>query len=224
MMHEDILSRTVRGQYAGYRTEKNVNPNSATETYVALKLNIDNWRWANVPFFLRTGKSMAQRMSEVVIQFKRAPFVLFRETRVEQLHRNALVLQIQPDEGITMSFQAKVPGPIVRLGEVNMSFKYSDYFGATPSTGYERLLYDCMTADATLFHRADMVEAGWTVVHPDPRRLEGAAAAQFPELRARIVGSQGSRRSARKRRPSLEEDLGDSGRRRRRDESQRGVL
>jgi glucose-6-phosphate 1-dehydrogenase len=166
MVHEDILSRTVRGQYLGYRTEKNVNPNSAMETFVALKLLIDNWRWAGVPFYLRTGKSMVKRMSEVVIQFKRAPFVLFRDTSVESLHRNALVLQIQPDEGITMSFEAKVPGPIVRLGEVNMSFKYSDYFGATPSTGYERLLYDCMTADATLFHRADMVEAGWTVVTP----------------------------------------------------------
>jgi glucose-6-phosphate 1-dehydrogenase len=163
---EDILSRTVRGQYKGYRGEKNVSHTSPIETFVALRLLIDNWRWAGVPFYLRTGKALAQRMSEVVIQFKRPPFTLFRETPVDMLHRNTLILKIQPEEGISMSFQAKIPGPIMHLGSVDMSFKYTDYFGATPSTGYERLLYDCMTADATLFHRADMVEAGWSVVTP----------------------------------------------------------
>jgi glucose-6-phosphate 1-dehydrogenase len=166
MASEDVITRTVRGQYHGYRSEKNVAPQSPVETYVALKLFIDNWRWAGVPFYLRTGKSLTKRVSEVVIQFKRAPFMLFRETSVGRLHRNSLVLQIQPAEGIRLSFQAKVPGPLVRLGEVNMSFNYSDYFGAKPSTGYERLLYDCMTNDATLFHRADMVEGGWSVVTP----------------------------------------------------------
>src|SRR5262249_38465804 len=158
-----VLSRTIRGQYKGYRAEKNVDSQSTVETYVALKLLIDNWRWAGVPFYLRTGKSLAQRVSEIVISFKRPPFTLFRETPVDTIHRNSLVIEIQPKEGINMSFQAKVPGPHVRLGTVDMSFKYSDYFGATPQTGYERLLYDCMTADATLFHRADMVEAGWAV-------------------------------------------------------------
>ena len=173
---EEVLSRTVRGQYgaasgngaraAGYREESNVAPDSSTETFVALKLLIDNWRWADVPFYLRTGKRLPRRVTEIAIQFKQAPFVLFRDTPVDQLAPNRLVLNIQPEEGISLSFGAKTPGPIVRLGPVDMDFAYSDYFGATPSTGYERLLYDCMTGDATLFQRADMVEAGWRVVTP----------------------------------------------------------
>ena len=166
MQHEDILTRTVRGQYDGYRKEKNVSPKSATETFVGLKLMIENWRWAGVPFYLRTGKSMNRRLSEIVIEFKKAPLMLFRETKVDQLHRNQLVIQIQPEEGIQLSFQAKVPGPIVRLGQVNMSFNYADYFNATATTGYERLMYDCMIGDAMLFHRADMVQAGGPVVTP----------------------------------------------------------
>ena len=141
-------------------------PDSTTETFVALKLYIDNWRWADVPFYLRTGKMLPKRETEVTIQFKRAPFQLFRDTPVEALTPNQLVIHIQPDEGISLSFSAKVPGPQLRLGDVNMKFAYDDYFGSTPSTGYERLLYDCMMGDATLFQRADMVEAGWAVVQP----------------------------------------------------------
>jgi glucose-6-phosphate 1-dehydrogenase len=133
---------------------------------VALKLLIDNWRWADVPFYLRTGKCLPKRVTEIAIQFKRAPFMLFRKTSVERLTPNLLVLHIQPDEGISLRFGAKMPGPLVRLGSVNMNFRYADYFGSTPSTGYERLLYDCMTGDATLFQRADMVEAAWSVVAP----------------------------------------------------------
>ena len=173
---EEVLARTVRGQYGGatldgkqvpaYRAEPKVSPDSTTETYVALKLSIDNWRLADLPFYLRTGKRMPKRVTEIAIQFKRAPFILFRKTPVEHLTANRLVLHIQPNEGIDLAFGAKIPGPLVRLGTVNMHFHYQDYFGSTPSTGYERLLYDCMTGDATLFQRADMVEAGWSVVAP----------------------------------------------------------
>jgi glucose-6-phosphate 1-dehydrogenase len=126
------------------------------------------WRssWADVPFYIRTGKRLAKRVTEVAIQFRRAPFVLFRETSVGPLTPNLLVMHIQPDEGISLRFGAKVPGPILDLGAVNMDFRYTDYFGSEPSTGYERLLYDCMIGDATLFQRADMVEAGWAVVQP----------------------------------------------------------
>jgi glucose-6-phosphate 1-dehydrogenase len=173
---EEVLTRTVRGQYGegmvdgqrvpGYREEEDVPPDSRTETFVSMKLNIDNWRWADVPFYLRTGKRLPGRNTHVVIQFRRAPFVLFRDTQVENLMPNQLVLHIQPEEGISLRFAAKTPGPVMRLGAVDMNFEYQDYFGTQPSTGYERLLHDCMIGDQTLFQRADMVEAGWCVVSP----------------------------------------------------------
>jgi glucose-6-phosphate 1-dehydrogenase len=173
---EDVLSRTVRGQYGegfiggervpAYRGEDGVPEDSKTETFVAMKFSIDNWRWADVPFYLRTGKRMPARHTHILIQFRRAPLVLFRETPVDALMPNQLVLHIQPEEGISLRFAAKVPGPSMRLGAVDMSFEYQDYFGSQPSTGYERLLHDCMIGDATLFQRADMVEAGWCVVSP----------------------------------------------------------
>ena len=207
---EDVLTRTVRGQYGGgsfngesalaYRSEPDVAPASSTETYVAAKLYIDNWRWAHVPFYLRTGKRMPSRVTEIVIQFRRAPFILFRQTGVEKLTRNRLVLRLQPDEGISLSFGAKIPGPIVKLGTVNMDFQYTDYFGSTPSTGYERLLYDCMLGDATLFQRADMVEAGWDVVEPildvwkalPPRNFPNYAAGSWgPEEADRLIQADG---------------------------------
>ncbi len=156
---EEVLGRTVRGQYGegtmdgervpAYRTEGRVPPGSRAETFVALKLHIDNWRWADVPFYLRTGKRLPKRVTEIAIQFKRAPLVLFRQTPVDDLTPNRLVLHLQPHEGISLSFDAKVPGPLVRMGTVHMDFQYKDYFGSTPSTGYERLLYDCMMGDAT---------------------------------------------------------------------------
>jgi len=173
---EEVLSRTVRGQYGegeflgqhvpAYRSEPGVPPDSRTETYVAMKLQIDNWRWAGVPFYLRTGKRLPARNTHIVIQFRQAPFVLFRDTSVENLMPNQLVLHIQPEEGISLRFAAKTPGPVMRLGTVDMDFEYTDYFGKQPSTGYERLLHDCMVGDATLFQRADMVEAGWSIVSP----------------------------------------------------------
>jgi len=172
----DVLQNSVRGQYAAgelcgekvpaYRSELGVAAESRTETFVALKLNIDNWRWAGVPFYLRTGKRMAKRHTEIAIQFKRMPFELFRNAPFHKLHTNTLVIQIQPVEGISLSFGAKVPGPVLRVGSVDMSFEYSKYFQADAYTGYEVLLYDCMMGDATLFQRADMVEAGWSVIDP----------------------------------------------------------
>jgi glucose-6-phosphate 1-dehydrogenase len=173
---EDVLHQTVRGQYGegqaqkekvqAYRSEPGVSPDSKTETFVAMKLNIDNWRWAGVPFYLRTGKRLAKRTTEIAIQFKRAPFQLFRQTSVHKLQTNRLVIQIQPDEGMALGFGAKIPGPQLRLGLVEMSFEYAKYFGAEPYTGYEVLLYDCMIGDQTLFQRADMVEAGWRILDP----------------------------------------------------------
>lgn len=173
---EEVLTNTVRGQYAegvvenervaGYRHEPDVSPTSNTETSVTLKLLIDNWRWAGVPFYLRTGKRLALRATEIVIQFRRTPFVLFRNTAVKNVETNRLVIHIQPDEGISLSFGAKVPGAVMCLGLVNMDFDYKTYFGVEHGTGYERLLRDCMAGDATLFQRADMVEAGWKVIQP----------------------------------------------------------
>ena len=173
---EDVRRNVVRGQYGpghingvpvqGYRAEPGVDPHSRTETLVALQLEIDNWRWAGVPFYLRTGKRMARRTTEIAIQFKKPPFALFRDTPVDILNPNVLILQIQPDEGISLQFGAKVPGPRLKLGTVQMDFRYKDYFHIEPSTGYETLVYDCMIGDAMLFNRADGVEAGWAVVQP----------------------------------------------------------
>jgi glucose-6-phosphate 1-dehydrogenase len=173
---EDVLKNMVRGQYgggtvdsqrvAGYRGEPDVAPDSNTETFVALKLQIDNWRWAGVPFYLRTGKRLARRTTEIAIQFKQAPFALFRDTPVDILTPNVLALQLQPDEGASLQFGAKIPGPEIALGGVRMNFSYKDYFSTEPTTGYETLVYDCMIGDAMLFNRADGVEAGWEVVQP----------------------------------------------------------
>jgi glucose-6-phosphate 1-dehydrogenase len=187
----DVLRFVVFGQYGGgtadgkpvvgYRAEPHVSPTSLTETYVGMKLFIDNWRWADVPFYLRTGKRMARRLTEIVVQFKCAPFMLFRKTHVDRLDPNVLVIRIQPDEGISLRFGAKVPGPAVRLGTVDMDFQYADYFGNAPNTGYETLLHDAMAGDATLFQRADSIELGWAVVQMILdvwKSLPGAAA--FP--------------------------------------------
>jgi glucose-6-phosphate 1-dehydrogenase len=191
---EEVLTNMVRGQYGsgnidgqrlvGYRSEPNVAPDSNTETFIALKLLIDNWRWAGVPFYLRTGKRLARRVTEIVIQFRRTPFVLFRNTSVRNLETNRLVIHIQPEEGISLSFGAKVPGSIMKLGLVNMDFDYCTYFGMEHSTGYERLLRDCMAGDATLFQRADMVEAGWSVIQPILDVWHALPARGFPNYAA----------------------------------------
>jgi glucose-6-phosphate 1-dehydrogenase len=166
MKPDDVLRDCVRGQYADYRKEPDVSPTSDTETYVALKLQVDNWRWGGVPFYLRTGKHLARRQTEIAIQFRRPPFTLFRDTPMEQLNPNKLILHLQPDEGISLYFNAKNPGPAVQASPVRMDFRYQDFFSASPGTGYEILLYDCMIGDATLFQRADFVDAGWSIVQP----------------------------------------------------------
>ncbi|HQZ68408.1 MAG TPA: glucose-6-phosphate dehydrogenase [Planctomycetaceae bacterium] len=171
---QDVLTEAVRGQYAagevagnhvvGYRESPNVAPDSRTETFAAFKLSIDNWRWAGVPFYVRTGKCLPQRISEIVIKFKQAPFLPFRHTAVKHMQPNMLLIRIQPDEGISLSFEARKPGIAVATASVNMDFSYAEHFGPNTFVGYETLLYDCMTGDQTLFQRADFVEAGWQAI------------------------------------------------------------
>jgi glucose-6-phosphate 1-dehydrogenase len=173
---EEALQNSVRGQYqAGkigdteiedYRETEDVKAGSTTETYAALKLVIDNWRWAGVPFYLRTGKALGVKRTEVAIKFKQAPFAMFRDTPVDRLSQNYLVISIEPTEGITLQFNTKVPGPVISIDGVEMKFRYKDYFKVEPATGYETLIYDCMIGDNILFQRADSVEAGWQAVQP----------------------------------------------------------
>jgi glucose-6-phosphate 1-dehydrogenase len=173
---EEALKNSVRGQYqAGksgdteipdYRKTDDVKPDSNTETYAAVKLTIDNWRWAGVPFYLRTGKALDAKRTEVAIKFKQAPFAMFRDTPVDKLSQNYLVIAVEPTEGITLQFNTKVPGPTINIDGVEMKFRYKDYFQAEPTTGYETLIYDCMIGDNILFQRADSVEAGWQAVQP----------------------------------------------------------
>ncbi len=162
---EQVLQRAVRGQYKGYRSEKNVTATSTTETYVALKLFLDNWRWLHVPFYLRTGKRMQAYTSEIIIEFKSGPSSLFSGSEQNAIP-NLLRIYIQPDEGISLRFNAKIPGPTMQLGSVDMAFKYQDYFGIRPETGYETILYDCMNGDHLLFNNDEVVEAGWSIVQP----------------------------------------------------------
>ena len=171
-----------------YREEDGVPPDSRTETFVALKLMVDNWRWAGVPIYIRTGKRLAARHSEVAIQFKRAPLVLFRDTPVSSLEQNQLIVHIAPDEGISMRFGAKIPGAQMKVGSVEMDFNYADYFGTNPNTGYEVLLYDCMMGDQTLYQRADMVEAGWAIVDPILEVWKALPPRSFPNYAAGAWG------------------------------------
>jgi glucose-6-phosphate 1-dehydrogenase len=166
----------VRGQYdagevAGkkaqaYRAEPKVDPQSNTETYVAMRVGIDNWRWAGVPFYLRTGKHMAGRLTEIAVRFKPAPQAPFATTAVDSTHPNWLVIRIQPKEAISLQFDIKRPGPEFQTCTVRMDFAYADWFPKEPNIGYETLIHDVMIGDATLFNRADMVEAAWRVVQP----------------------------------------------------------
>lgn len=198
LRREQVLTSTVRGQYgegtvkdkqiSAYRQSPKVAPDSNTETYVALKLEIDNWRWAGVPFYLRTGKALPERVTEIAIQFKRVPHLMFRQTSIERLMPNVMVMHVQPDEGISFEFGAKVPGPVVRMAPVEMGFHYHDYFNQAPSVGYETLLYDCMIGDATLFQRSDNVEVGWSVVTPILDVWQSTPPAPFPNYAAGTWG------------------------------------
>jgi glucose-6-phosphate 1-dehydrogenase len=195
-----VAQSVVRGQYGpgmidgkpvpGYRQEQGVNPNSRTETFVAMELQIDNWRWAGVPFYLRTGKRLAKRSTEIMIQFKRAPHIVFREREVED---NRLVLNIQPDEGISVSFGAKRPGTEMGIGQVSMNFSYREAFGnGRTRSAYATLLGDCVRGDATLFDRGDSVEAAWALVDPILDVWSAAKTATVPQYPA---GSWGPRES-----------------------------
>jgi glucose-6-phosphate 1-dehydrogenase len=196
---EQVLTNAVRGQYGeglmsdgekvpAYRSSPGVDPNSRTETFAALKLTMDNWRWAGVPFYLRTGKRLTGQYTEVVIQFKRAPKIMFKDADTAQMNPDMLVLRIQPNEGIQMSFGAKIPGPRMRVGTVNMDFCYADYFGNAPATGYETLIYDCMNGDATLFKHADTVEKGWEIVESVQDVWSALPARDFPNYAAGTWG------------------------------------
>jgi glucose-6-phosphate 1-dehydrogenase len=181
----DCGVNTLRAQYVageiggkpvpGYREEPRVHEGSSTETYAAFRLFVDNWRWAGVPFYLRTGKRLAAKRTEVVIQFRQAPLALFRSSSVDLPGANRLVLSVQPTESIALELAAKVPGPEVTASQVEMRFCYQDFFGIERRTGYETLLYDAMTGDRSLFKRADVIEAGWTIVDPILRAWEDNA-------------------------------------------------
>ena len=196
---EMVAQSVVRGQYApgkvgektvaGYREEPNVRPDSRTETFVSMRLLIDNWRWAGVPFYLRTGKRLAKRTTEIMIQFKRAPHIVFREREVEP---NRLVLNIQPDEGISFSFGAKRPGTEMSIGNVTMNFSYREGFGGASRSAYATLLNDCLRGDATLFDRGDSVEAAWSLVDPILDVWSAAKSVSVPQYAS---GSWGPRES-----------------------------
>jgi glucose-6-phosphate 1-dehydrogenase len=169
---DDVMQRTIRGQYGAgtifgkpvpaYRTEDRVDPNSVTDTYVAMKLFVDNWRWAGVPIYFRTGKRLPKRITEVALQFKPAPHLLFPQSNIEP---SVLSLQIQPNDGISMKFGAKVPGQTMQIRPVTMDFRFGQSFGNISADAYERLILDAMLGDSTLFARRDEVEQAWTIVN-----------------------------------------------------------
>jgi len=189
----------VRGQYGqgfvegqrvpGYRQEKGVSGESITETYAALKLGVDNWRWAGVPFYLRTGKRLAKRASEIAVQFRRTPHLVFRrnpEAIAEAANR--LILRIQPDEGISLQFGAKLPGPEPRIKAVDMDFDYHQAFGGEPPEAYERLLLDAMKGDATLYARGDWVDMAWELLEPVQHAWGGGDPRKFPNYESGTWG------------------------------------
>ncbi len=193
-----VRANTVRGQYGagrspdgepapGYREEPSVPRGSTTETFAAVKLHIDNWRWHNVPIYLRSGKRLWKRGTEIVVQLKSVPDVVFRGTRVDSLEPNRLIFHIQPDQGIELRFQAKMPGPEMSLQKVNMRFDYSQAFAASRGTGYEVLIYSCMNGDATLFSRTDLVETAWRIAQPMLDHWE-TEPADFPNYAAGTWG------------------------------------
>jgi glucose-6-phosphate 1-dehydrogenase len=194
---ESVWKSVVRGQYgpgnidgkavAGYRQEPGVKPDSATETFVALKLHVDNWRWQGVPFYLRTGKRLARGLTEIAIQFKQAPHQVFRGENPES---NSLILNIQPDEGISLSFGAKPPGSELHITPVKMDFQYKQAFGGVSREAYATLINDCIRGDATLFDRADSVEAAWALVDPIIEAWQRASAPPFPNYPSGSDGPQ----------------------------------
>jgi glucose-6-phosphate 1-dehydrogenase len=173
---QEVHQSTVRGQYAAgivggksvpaYRAEAGVSPTSTTETYVALKFQIDNWRWADVPFYVRTGKRLPKRVTEIAIQFKKTPHHLFAHLSTDTLDQNNIVIRVQPDEGISLKFSSKIPGSAMRMRPVTMDFRYGSSFGGQLTDAYTRLILDCMLGDATLYARGDSVDIAWQLITP----------------------------------------------------------
>jgi glucose-6-phosphate 1-dehydrogenase len=200
MRPDEVVRNAVRGQYGpgvgpdgkpvpGYRQEPDVDPHSGTDTYAAVKLLIENWRWDGVPVYLRSGKRLWKRGTEIVVQFKRAPEVIFRDTpAAERLESNRLVFHVQPDQGIELRFHAKMPGPAMHLQKVNMRFDYRESFEASRGTGYEVLLYSCMLGDQTLFSRTDLVESAWRIAQPILDVWAAAPPTDFPNYPAGTWG------------------------------------
>jgi glucose-6-phosphate 1-dehydrogenase len=201
---EEVIANTVRGQYGGgmidgkpvpgYRTEKDVNPRSMTETFVAMKLKVENWRWADVPFYLRSGKRLPEHTTQVVIGFRRTPLRLFGEDLSENVKPNRLVLHIQPDEGITFDIHAKKPGPQVQVVGVPLDFSYKQFGEQFAATGYETLLYDCMIGESSLFHRYDSVDASWQICNPILDVWGALPARDFPNYEAGTWGPDAAAR------------------------------
>lgn len=202
MEPEEVIENTVRGQYAegiidgkpvpGYRTEPDVNPQSNTETFVAMKLKVENWRWAEVPFYIRSGKRLAAHTTEVVIGFRRAPLLLFGTQMESEIPPNRLVMHIQPEEGITLDIHAKRPGPKIQISNVPLNFNYKEFGEGNAATGYETLLYDCMIGETTLFHRYDSVDASWRIVNPILDVWQALPARDFPNYAAGTWGPRSS--------------------------------
>lgn len=198
MTKKEVAQRTVRGQYGpgtidgkkvpGYREEPDVPPNSTTPTYVALEFHVDNWRWAGVPFYVRTGKRLSQRVTEIRVHLKRTPEALFAQTPQSQIEPNVIALRIQPDEGISISFGAKRPGNQMRMVGVQANFSYQAMFGPGAPVAYETLLLDAMLGDPTLFTRRDEVEAEWRIITPILEAWKQLPAPKFPNYAA---GSDG---------------------------------
>jgi glucose-6-phosphate 1-dehydrogenase len=198
LQEAELSQDAVRGQYgpgwqggvhvSGYREEPGVAPNSATETFVALKLHIENWRWAGVPFYLRTGKRLTKRLTEIAIQFNRPPYLLFKSMGADEMQPNVLSLRIQPNEGVALRFGAKVPGQEMQIRPVNMEFFYGRSFGVEPPEAYERLLLDCMLGDSTLFTRRDETELSWTLVDAIARAWSRLPASSIPQYEPGTAG------------------------------------
>jgi glucose-6-phosphate 1-dehydrogenase len=196
---EEYHAYAVRGQYGlgyinealvpGYREEENVARDSSVETYIALELHIDNWRWAGVPFYLRAGKRLPKRATEIAIVFKNAPGFLF-QAQNSVIDENILVIRIQPDEGISLKMNCKVPGLVNIIQPVKMDFRYTSYFGGIPPEAYERLIYDSMSGDSTLFARVDEVLSSWKLLNPLIKHWEKAPAEHFPNYQAGTWGPE----------------------------------
>lgn len=200
---KDVFKHTVRGQYGrgwmkgeevkGYREENKVPEKSSTETFAAVKFYIDNWRWQDVPFYVRSGKRMTEKATIIIVQFRQVPHHIFPSHLVENFQPNRIIISISPDTGIKLSFQAKQPGLDMSLSPVDMKFNYSQAYDSQPPEAYETLLYDVMTGDATLFMRADEVEAAWEVIMPIVKAWEASTSVDFPNYAAGTWGPEAAK-------------------------------